>query len=69
MEMAQNGSENGSEGYSEAPESIQMVSDIFRQVACLTDLNRALNVIFSKIRARELKFRDFELCRNDPETS
>ena len=25
--MAQNGSENGSEGYSEAPESIPMVSD------------------------------------------
>ena len=43
--MAQNASENGSEGYSEAPESIPMVSDRLD----LTDWNPALNVIFFKI--------------------
>ena len=47
--MAQNGSENGSEGYSEAPESIPMVSD---RSDFGPFFNQALNVIlFSKIGA------------------
>ena len=43
--MAQNGLENGSEGHSEAPESIPMVSDRSDFWAVL---NPALNVIFFK---------------------
>ena len=61
--LAQNGSENGSEGCSEAPESIPMVSD-------RSDFEPGSEChFFQKSELRELKFQDFEGSKNSSETS
>ena len=65
--MAQNGLENGSEGYSEAPESIPMVSDRLDFWGRFEPGSECH--FFQKSELRELKFRDFEGSKNDPETS
>ena len=64
--MAQNGSENGSERYSEAPESIPMVSDR----SDFDGFEPSSECHFSqKSELQELKFRDFWGSKKAPEMS